>query len=192
MNLESDVHTLNEELQRACTRGQLDKAKRLISQGADCTVETNFCIRWASANGFLDVVKYLVSQGADCTDNENDAVSWASENDHLELVKYLVSQGADCTATNNYAIKLASEYGNREVVKYLVSQGANPSDISYDLVKHIVKNSTALKEMNELALDEEHLLPLFLKRYFEVYDDTPLNYIDKCPVWHRPYVLKFI
>ena len=66
----------------------------------------------AIRKGDINKIKYLVSQGADIKDDNNYAIKWASKNGHLDVVKYLVSIGADINKINITNTLITKLYNN--------------------------------------------------------------------------------
>ena len=73
----------------------------------------------ACKKGDLERVKYLVEQGANIYAKYNCALSIAAYYGHLELVKYLVEQGANIHADDDYALKWAVIDKYHNIVMYL-------------------------------------------------------------------------
>jgi len=63
--------------------------ERLIQEGANVHVGTDFALRWASINGYLEIVKLLLERGADVHACEDEALRWASMWGYLEIAKLL-------------------------------------------------------------------------------------------------------
>ena len=62
------MDNLNENFLENCKKGDLEKVKLLLSQGADIEtkgVHGNTPLISASRNGCLEIVKHLLSQGAE-------------------------------------------------------------------------------------------------------------------------------
>lgn len=100
-----DVHR---ELCKAVLKGNLNKVKKLLSNGAKIDVFNNFPIRYAAHEGHLEIVKYLVAYGDNFVEIESDSVNphtqdefalcFAADNGHLEVVKFLIE---DCECSVN-------------------------------------------------------------------------------------------
>ncbi len=112
---------LNIELYEAVNKGNFEKMKELIEQGADIDYLDSSALRTASRKGYLEIVKYLVEKGANIHAQEDHPVRWASKNGHLAIVKYLVEKGANINSKDSEALKMATEFGHTDVVKYLQS-----------------------------------------------------------------------
>ena len=81
--------SLNRDLTRACSDGELDKVKALLKQGANIHAYEECALTWAAEAGRLDVVKYLVEHGADIHASGNWALGRAALFRHLDVVNYL-------------------------------------------------------------------------------------------------------
>ncbi|XP_046348321.2 ankyrin repeat domain-containing protein 27-like [Haliotis rufescens] len=121
------------DLRDASYAGNLEKVKRILSQGVDVN-----CRRWgwtpvmrAAWRGHRDVVELLVGEGADVSlvdGGGNNALHFACYRGHLETVKFVLSlHVVDIDARNNYgrtAADLARRGGHTRVLDLLVSRGA--------------------------------------------------------------------
>lgn len=83
-------------LMESCWDGDIEKAKQLISAGANLNYQDRRGVTplmLASASGHLELVKYLTEQGADISagDYEKgwDALAYASLNNQSEVWNYL-------------------------------------------------------------------------------------------------------
>ena len=94
-------------LHLACQRGDLARARELVSQGASVTAADDNGLQPlhnACVGGSLECARWLVSQGASVTAATNDGVQplhHACANGHLECAQWLASQGASVTAAMN-------------------------------------------------------------------------------------------
>ncbi|XP_048238775.1 uncharacterized protein LOC124124966 isoform X6 [Haliotis rufescens] len=119
------------DLYYASRTGNLEKVKRILSQGADvnCRWRSWTPVMWAAMIGHRDVVELLVSEGADVSlvdVNGYNILHWACIGG--DLVKYVLSlHVVDIDARNNYgqtAADVARDYGHTRVVDLLESRGA--------------------------------------------------------------------
>ena len=81
----------------------------------------NEVLEIAAEKGNLEVVKFLVEEGVDVHTYDDCALCGAAEKGHLEVVKFLVAKGADVHARDNYALRWAADKGHLEIVKFLKS-----------------------------------------------------------------------
>ena len=98
--LEMDLHT-------AAEKGNLDRVRLLVEQGADKDKGDNYGstpLRLASRDGHVDVVRHLVEQGASLDKADEDGytpLSGATCGGYLEIARYLLEQGADRDTADN-------------------------------------------------------------------------------------------
>ena len=81
--------SINRDLMRACSDGELDEVKALLKQGADIHAYDDDGLRWAAWGGHLDVARYLVEQGADIHARGDYTLRWAAHWGRLDVVNYL-------------------------------------------------------------------------------------------------------
>lgn len=86
---------------------------------------------WACHKGDLNKVKSLIEDGADIHEHCERCLAYACAKGHLDVVKLLLSQNADLHAKNDRALTMACEEGRDEVVEYLLQQGAKNADASF-------------------------------------------------------------
>jgi ankyrin repeat protein len=75
--------------------------------------------------GQLDKVKYFVEQGADIHDNDDEALIMSIMHNKFDVVEYLIEHGANIHARDESALWLSVVFGNLRMVKYLVEHGAD-------------------------------------------------------------------
>ena len=98
------------DLHIAIVLQQVNKVKKLISQGADPRERDNNdtqAIHWAAKSGSKEIVEYLIQECNVDVNVENRsgfrALHWAAINDHYEVVQWLVVVGgADITRGAKY------------------------------------------------------------------------------------------
>ncbi|MCK9596372.1 ankyrin repeat domain-containing protein [Candidatus Pacearchaeota archaeon] len=120
IKLLKEDRNLDLELMDAAKKGDLDKVKNLIEQGADIHAERDHALRIAAKRGYFDIVKYLVEHGADIHAVNDCTLRLAVENGDLDMVKYLVEHGADIHVFKEGPLFWAVKYGYLDIVKYLV------------------------------------------------------------------------
>lgn len=149
----------------------------------------------ACTSGQLNAVKYLVSMGADlnATTEENaNALAISCEFGHLNVVKYLIEEQK--FDMNSYLIQgktpmcIAAENGHINIMEYLVNKGVDPQQKSLSGDKPIyyaVKNnkSEAFEfllarggDINELSSDGQ---PLLVTAYTNNYPELTQLIIDR-------------
>jgi hypothetical protein len=128
------MSSLNEGLIEAASRGDLEKVKRLLNEGADVNAKNKYGqtpLHWAATWGHLDIVKLLVDRGADINAKDEDGetpLHWAAANDHLDVVEFLLDRGADVNAKSGYGqtpLHWAATYSRLDIVKLLLDRGAD-------------------------------------------------------------------
>ena len=123
----------------AITRGDIDKVRVILSEGADVNAKDKFsqtALLYASRVGNIDLVRLLVESGANLniTAKYNlSALMLAVINGHGEVVRILINAGADLNirggkgAIGFYgktALVLAKERGQELVISLLQEAGA--------------------------------------------------------------------
>lgn len=118
---------LNDELNQASEKGDLNAAHRLLNAGANVNgrnLHYMTPLMSAAKGGHIDVATYLISKGAD-VDGHNGSGSvlmWAAFNGNAALIRLLLKQGADVNWTSKgggTALNTAETYGHPEVVRIL-------------------------------------------------------------------------
>ncbi len=138
----SDVRSeqsLDLQLVIASSKGDLEKVKSLLKQGADINtvyeIGNTVLMNTISMNQ-LEVAKFLINEGADLSIKNNHNLTplmLASRKGNLEIVKLLVKAGADVHAKDEYgqtALTLSAGYGHKEVATFLIKSGADIKDDS--------------------------------------------------------------
>ena len=117
-----------DELEEACSKGNLDVVKAFLAAGGDVNRTNQYghsLIQTAAARGQLAVVRLLVELGASIS----KALTFAAQNGNTDVVQYLLSKGADVDEVINdrsdTPLMSASAFGHEDVVKVLLSHGAN-------------------------------------------------------------------
>lgn len=140
--LSQSRESLDRELLKACERGNVEEANRLLDQGADINGTPNnrpICesIFITSTLGSQhDVFNLLIKRGAK-THLENkeklckfdDPIHYAARKGNLDLVKKILREGGDIETkaggTGYTALHEAVSKGHKEIVTFLLSQNAN-------------------------------------------------------------------
>lgn len=123
----------------ATTRGEIDKVRLLVREGADVNAKDKFsqtALMYASRVGNIDLVRLLVESGADlntAAKHNLSALMLAVINGHAEVVRILIESGADLTIRggkgaigfyDKTAMVLARERGQEMVINLLQEAGA--------------------------------------------------------------------
>jgi ankyrin repeat protein len=161
----------------ACLKGDFDKVKRLLCEGAD----KEDGLYWACSCGNLNLVKYFVKIGANpCppANYYNDyPLGAAFEKGHFEVVKFLVEKGAEVKVYWDLPFRTAALKGYLEIVKYFVEKGADVNiDDDYaicaasvrghlDVVKFLVQKGADVKAKNNYPVVEA-----FYNGHYEIVD----------------------
>jgi Ankyrin repeats (3 copies) len=124
------------DLSQAAAAGQIDKAKRLVDNGADVNrvptrgsyLSGSPALIEAVMNGHVEVVKYLLDQGADIETGISDIrspLAAAVGRSDLAMAKLLLSRGADANVVGS----LDRSDLDPEMMKLLKHYGAIPKVI---------------------------------------------------------------
>jgi hypothetical protein len=117
---ETDPAFIQKIFFKACSRGNIDVVKRLLSV-CDPSVDNNSAISFAAENGHVAVVALLLADPrVDPSADNNYAIQYASKNGHEAVVALLLADPrVNPSDKHNYAIRLASANGYQEIVKMI-------------------------------------------------------------------------
>jgi len=115
---------------KACREGDLDKARELISSGADINWNGSACQFQACCHGQLEVVQLLHEHGADYLGQNTAALCIAAGGGHLDVVRWLVELGipvvGESLKEDERPLFDGIGGGNKEVLEFLLAQSADP------------------------------------------------------------------
>ena len=131
--VEKNTFYLKMDLYKAAEKGNLERVRLLVEQGADKDQVNdmgNTPLRLASCYGHFKVVEYLVEQGASLDKANNRGctpLSGAAYRGHLEIARYLLEQGADRDKASNYGSTPLhhAAINGLEITMLLMSYGAD-------------------------------------------------------------------
>lgn len=134
--LSSDCTPRDGELYRAISRGDSQRALRLIERGADPNApKDNPPIFWAAYIGDADLVEALLSAGAEVNVFDEDLgvtpLHTAAFRGHADVVRVLVAHGADVNLLDRRrrsVLERGVMGGHEETVRFLVDNGAHLSE----------------------------------------------------------------
>lgn len=72
----------------------------------------------------MTILQELIKEGADVTVDNNYCIKRAVDNNYFRLTKILIEAGADVTVDDNYCLKIARKNGNKEIENLLIEAGA--------------------------------------------------------------------
>ena len=186
-------------LSLACTKGNLEMAKLLISKGAPVDgrdrPSATTPLMWACNSGHTEVARLLLEKGAQpelrCEDGRN-ALMFSASNGHKETSELLVSFGADVNAKDSYLwnpLMHAVNDGHADLVKMLLSKGADASSADVIgstplIMAYEGKNSEIAKALIESGASENELdgmeIPSHSYPAYEGFHDF-VRKIKECP-----------
>lgn len=72
---------------------------------------------------WIRILEKLIEEGADVTVDNNYCIKRAVDSDCFKITKILIEAGADVTVDNNYCLKMARKNGNEEIANLLIAAG---------------------------------------------------------------------
>ena len=114
---------MDDALEYASARGNIEIVKWLICKGADIQEKRRSCLYIAGLNEQIDMMNYLMDKE---TNFPTDLIRCAATYDNLKTAKYLIEKGADIHSEDDAALRMAVEYyASFEMVELLLKAGAN-------------------------------------------------------------------
>lgn len=96
------AQNLNEALWEATRKGEIEKVKNLLAQGAEINAKTRHgatALFYAADRGNVEMIALLLERGAEINLKDTfynaTAISWAAYNDRIEAVKLMLAKGAE-------------------------------------------------------------------------------------------------
>ena len=123
-----DRKLLNKEFLNASEKGNLQKIKKLLENGANVNARNKWgdtALMRSALKGHKEVVEILIENGANINAKNglmDTTMMYAAANGHVEIVQLLIDKGADVNAKNYWqytAIALAALNKHEKVVKLL-------------------------------------------------------------------------
>ena len=121
-----DYFDLNELLEIAVNKNNLDLIPYLVNCGADISNDDNYCLKTAASNCEVETLKALVKSGADIHYNSDEIVCHVGLFSSLNLPKtmdYLKEAGCDLACHSNEPIKIAVYDDNATACSKLIDLG---------------------------------------------------------------------
>src|SRR5260370_40653483 len=145
---------LNEDLLAAVRKGDAERVKALLAQGADANAKSPYGatgLFFAADRGNVEIIKILLDHGANVNVKDTfygaTALSWAKQKERWDVIKLLLGKGA--TAGADDVLMTAVEKGNAEIVKaVLKKKEAVPTEtLSGALGAAIKSNQTEIADL---------------------------------------------
>ncbi len=142
----------NEELITAARRGNVERVRTLLEQGADANARTEYgatALFFAADRGNIEVIRILLDHGADVnvTDTfyEANALTWAAMSDHADVVKLLLEKGAQGAKD---VLGMAAATGKVEIAKVVIDSGqVKPEDLTEAYATAVSRGQTEIAEL---------------------------------------------
>ena len=159
------MKTINEELNEAVIKGNFEKVKECLKNGANINYRhhSNTALHWAIWHKKNDIAKYLIEQGADINlKNESETtpldgdtpLKYAVQENNVEITNILLEHGADVNAKDNYnqtALIYATICDKVDITKSLIKYGADVNVRDYDgktaLMNSCINNSLEIAKI---------------------------------------------
>ncbi|MFW5879892.1 MAG: ankyrin repeat domain-containing protein, partial [bacterium] len=159
--------TKEQKLFRAIKKGNVEKVKSLINDGANVNAEGQ--MKWtplhsAVWNNQVEIARLLIRNGADVNAIELDEAEYplyiAIRKDNFEMVKLLVENGADVNPKGpviSVPLEIA-KYGNKRILNYLKQKGATEEHYYREKMLPLFEaaiegNLNKIKELKEEGVD---------------------------------------
>ncbi len=138
---------LGEDLLAAVRKGDAERVKALLAQGADANAKSPYGatgLFFAADRGNVEIIKILVDHGANVNVKDTfygaTALSWATQKERWDVIKLLLGRGA----TADDVLMTAVEKGNVEIVKaVLEKKEAIPAETLSGALGAAIKSSQA-------------------------------------------------
>jgi hypothetical protein len=149
---------LGEDLLAAVRKGDPERVKALLAQGADVNAKSPYgatSLFFAADRGNLEVIKILLDHGANVNVKDTfygaTALTWATGKERWDVIKLLLGKGATVGADD--VLATAVEKGNAEIVKAVLERkDAIPADALSDAMAAAIKdNRTEIAELFKKA-----------------------------------------
>lgn len=129
------VFDLDQELLNAISNDDLDKVKKMVSQGG-IYIDTpdqagNTYLHFAATSKNPKIAEFLIDQGADVNTKDNKGLSslhFAVQSENIATVEFMLNKGADLNAQDNNGntpLHMAAEQDLPKIVEVLLKHNAD-------------------------------------------------------------------
>ena len=183
------------ELHRAAERGNLNRVKELLNQGANIHALDRYGrqpIHWAARGGHLQIVKFLLNRGAKVNVRDkgsNQPIHFAANRGHLNVVKELLNRGAYINSPDFYGntpLHIAAKAGKKSVAKELIRLGASTRGITNSRQIHGILRAALKKYIEDLNVYRALIIKSMAKGplnntkpYYPLPNAVPINALIK-------------
>lgn len=156
------------------------------------------CLNKSVIAGSLYATEFCLDAGADANtpfksmfSGDSKPIIQAAREGFTQIASLLHRRGAKFSGSDNLALESLAETNELEAIKLLSNFGAPlPHNLtSFEALK-IIGYDTWTDALDNLSEDNAHLLKGILPRYFDELNIVPMEYLQRCPPWHQPYVLE--
>lgn len=156
------------------------------------------CLNKSVIAGSLYATEFCLNAGADANtpfksmfSGDSKPIIQAAREGFTQIASLLHSRGAKFSGSDNLALESLAETNELEAIALLSKFGAPlPHNLtSYEALR-IIGHDTWTEALENLSEDNAHLLKGILPRYFAELNIVPMEYLQRCPAWHQPYVLE--
>lgn len=118
------------------------------------------------------------------------ALIQAIKEEQFKVAQLLFEHGARVDTKVFSTLEQMGEQGNIYGLRFLMRAGGIiPRSLSDNDALTMTACETWTEVLDELKEDQAYLLPYILPRYYGHLNITPMEYLSRCPEWHKYYVM---
>jgi hypothetical protein len=143
-------------------------------------------------NSALNVMKIFIDLGADVNGSGNDLpLINAVKEKQFNAAHVLIAYGAKLSNKHKGLVSELATNNDVPALRLLTSVGSGiPKELSNDDCLLLLEAKTWDDAVDQINPDDGELLLDILPRYYSELMTTPLEFMEDCPDWQKPYVLR--